>query len=76
MTRNGESPIRELADISLLVPNKEAVMRIGAFTSVHTSIIMGDLLYMGVIQEALEETEVNLMKTRKLVEGLKTKDGF
>ena len=31
---------------------------------------------MGVIQEALEETEVNLMKTRKLVEGLKTKDGF
>lgn len=76
VTRNGESPIRELADISLLVPNKEAVMRIGAFTSVHTSIIMGDLLYMGVIQEALEETEVNLMKTRKLVEGLKTKDGF
>lgn len=75
VTRNGDSPMRGLADISLLVPNREAVMRIGAFTSVHTSIVMGDLIYMGTIQGNLEQTEVNLMKTRKLVERLKTRDG-
>lgn len=74
VTRNGESPLRKLADISLLVPNRESVTRIGAFTSVHTSIMMGDLMYMGAIQENLEEIEVHLIETRKLVEGLKMKD--
>lgn len=74
VTRNGNSPLRELADISMLVPNREAVMRIGAFTSVHMSIVMGDLMYMGAIQENLEQIEKNLMDTRKLVEGLKTKE--
>lgn len=74
ITRNGDSPLRRLADISLLVPNRESVRRIGAFTSVHMSVMMGDLIYMGVIQEKLEETEVNLMNTRKLVEGLKRRD--
>ena len=34
--------------------------------------MMGDLLYLGVIQEDLEQIEVELIKTRKLVEGLKT----
>lgn len=74
VTRNGSSPLRRLADISVLVPNREAVMRIGAFTSVHTSIVIADLMYMGAIQEDLEEIERNLKDTRKLVEGLKVKD--
>lgn len=73
VTRNGESQLRELADIELLVPNREAVMRIGAFSSVHTSIMMGTLLYMGAIQENLEEIEENLKNTRKMVEGLKAR---
>ena len=72
VTRNRESALQQIADICLTVPDKEAVMRIGAFTSLHTSIMMGDLLYLGVIQEDLEQIEVELIKTRKLVEGLKT----
>ena len=73
VTRKRESALQDIADICLLVPDNEKVMRIGAFTSLHTSIIMADLLYMGVIQENLEHHEVELIKTRKLVEGLKTK---
>ena len=49
-------------------------MRIGAFTSKHTSMTMADLLYLGVIQDDLETMEVELMKTRKLVERLKLKE--
>lgn len=73
VTRRKDSPLKELSDICLLVPDHEGVLRIGAFTSLHTSLMMGDLLYMGVIKENLEQIEVELIKTRKMVEGLKTK---
>ena len=48
-------------------------MRIGAFTSRHTSLSMTDLLYLGMIQDSLDTMEVELIKTRKLVERLKVK---
>lgn len=73
VTRKRDSVLQDLADISLLVPDKEAVMRIGAFGSLHASLMMGDLLYMGVIQADLERIEKELIKTRKLVAGKKIK---
>lgn len=73
ITRRRDSPLQDLADICLFVPDNEAVLRIGAFTSLHTSLMMEELLYMGVIQENLEHIEVELIKTRKMVAGLKTK---
>lgn len=74
VTRNQKSVLHDMADICLTVPDKEALMRSGAFTSVYTSIMMADLLYMGVVQENFDETEVKLVQTRKMVEGLKTKN--
>lgn len=73
VTRRMDSPLQDLSDVCLLVPDSEGVLRIGAFTSLHTSLMMGDLLYMGVIQGNLEQIEVELIKTRKMVAGLKTK---
>lgn len=73
VTRKRESPLSRLADICLYVPDKESVIRIGAFTSLHTSIMMADLLYMGVIKEDLDRIELELVKTRQLVQGLKRK---
>ena len=73
VTRRRDSPLQDLADLCLHVPDNEKVMRIGAFTSLHTSIMMADLLYMGVIQENLDHYEVELIKTRKMVAGLKIK---
>lgn len=73
VTRNSPSRLREIADICLFVPNQEHVMRIGAFTSKFTSMMMADLLYLGAIQENLKTIEIELVKTRKLVEGMKVK---
>ena len=74
VTRKSNSLLAGLADICLFVPNQERAMRIGAFTSRHTSMSMADLLYLGVIQDSLERLEGELMKTRKLVERLKIKE--
>jgi len=74
VTRKRESPLQDYADICLFVPDNEAVTRIGAFTSLHTSLMMADLIYMGVIKEDLDHIEQELVKTRKLVQGLKTKN--
>lgn len=73
VTRKSASPLAGLADICLFVPNQERAMRIGAFTSRHTSLSMTDLLYLGMIQDSLDTMEVELIKTRKLVERLKVK---
>lgn len=73
VTRKWDSVLRDLADICLFVPNKEAVIRIGAFGSLHTSLMMGDLLYMGAIQKNLDQIEAELIRTRKLVAGKKIK---
>ena len=74
VTRNHISPLSKLADICLFIPDVEEVMRIGAFTSLQNSLMMVNLLYLGVIQENLEEIEIELVKTRKMVEGLKEKN--
>lgn len=74
VTRNQDSCLKEMADICLTVPDKESLMRIGAFTSVYTSIMMADLLYMGVVQDEFDKAEEKLVQTRKLVEELKTKN--
>lgn len=74
VTRKSLSPLAALADICLFVPNQERAMRIGAFTSKLTSMMMADILYLGVIRENLDAIEIDLKKTRKLVERLKVKD--
>ena len=73
VTRKAESPLRKLADISLCVPDLEDVRRVGAFESLQTSLMMGCLIYLGVIREDFKRIEVELVKTRKMVEGLKKK---
>ena len=64
---------RKLADICLCVPDLEDVRRVGAFESLQTSLLMGWLLYLGVIREDFKRIEIQLVKTRKMVEGLKEK---
>lgn len=73
VTKKGDSPIKKLAEISLSVPALEDVQRVGAFESLQTSLMMGWLIYLGVIREDFQRIEVQLVKTRKMVEGLKEK---
>ena len=74
ITRNRDSAIKAMADICLQIPDKEDVRRVGTFESLQASLMMGWLLYLGAIQEDFERIEVELVKTRKLVEGLKEKN--
>ena len=73
ITRRGTTPLTKLADICLCVPDLEDVRRVGAFESLQTSLLMGWLLYLGVIREDFKRIEIQLVKTRKMVEGLKEK---
>ena len=73
VTRKADSPLRKLADICLCVPDLEDVRRVGAFESLQTSLMMGCLIYLGAIREDFKRIEIELVKTRKMVEGLKKK---
>lgn len=73
ITRNADSPLRRLADISLCVPSREEEQRIGAFESMQSSLMMAWLIYLGAIKQDFSRIEVELVKTRKMVEGMKEK---
>ncbi|MFV0479151.1 MAG: MurR/RpiR family transcriptional regulator [Anaerorhabdus sp.] len=73
VTRNKESRLGELATIALRVPNNEHLTRVGAIASKHTSMVVADLLYLGVIQKDLKLNEKKLLETSKVTWGLKMK---
>lgn len=73
ITRNTESPLKKMADISLLVPGREEEQRIAAFESLQSSLMMAWLIYLGAIRTDFKKIEIELVRTRKLVEGMKEK---
>ena len=74
VTRRNESPLKKLVDICLTVPELEDVRRVGAFESLQTSLMMGWLIYLGTIREDFARIEIELVKTNRMVEGLKEKE--
>ena len=62
-----------MADVSLLVPGQEQERRIAAFESLQSSLMMSWLIFLGAIRKDFKKIEVELVKTRKLVEGMKEK---
>lgn len=74
ITRNESERITKLSDEVLLVPANEHLLRVGAIASIASTMAVGDVLYLGSIQDDLDTTiEKNMMDTRKLVEKLKEK---
>ncbi|MEI5991180.1 MurR/RpiR family transcriptional regulator [Enterococcus crotali] len=74
ITRNESERIVKVSDEVLLVPANEHLLRVGAVASIASTMAVGDVLYLGSIQDDLETTiEKNMMDTRKLVEKLKEK---
>lgn len=75
ITRNNGEKIRAMADEILLVPSNEHLLRVGAISSLYSSMIVGTVLYLGVIQEHLEESlEQNLITTKNWVSPLKEEE--
>lgn len=73
VTRNARSPLSDLSDILLTLPNNEHLIRVGAITSKYSSLLMGDLLYLGIIQENYTQIEESLVNTSFLTRKLKIK---
>ncbi|MGM0122798.1 hypothetical protein IGI37_000164 [Enterococcus sp. AZ194] len=72
ITRNQGPKIKNLANEVLVVPSNEHLLRVGAISSMYSSMIVGTALYLGVIQENIEEdiTE-NMIITKNWINPLK-----
>ncbi len=72
ITRNDGERISRLADEILKVPANEHLLRVGAISSLYASMIVGTVLYLGVIQEDIENSiEENMIITKNWVSPLK-----
>lgn len=70
ITQINNSPLQKLTDILLFVPTYEKDFRLGAMASRNSSLILTDLLYLGLIKDDLDEFKSNLKKSRNLVRKL------
>ena len=66
-----KSPLMKFADLALYVPTQEKDLRLGAVTSRNASLILTDLLYLGMISEDLDKHKENLIASRNLVNKLR-----
>lgn len=66
-----KSPLLKFSDLILYVPSQENDLRLGAVSSRNASLILTDLLYLGMITGELEECKKNLIASRSLVNKLR-----
>ena len=72
ITRNDGPRVKELSDALLLVPDNEHLVRVGAISSITSSMAVGDILYLACIQDQIDDdlTE-RMIETSSLVSRLK-----
>ena len=66
-----KSPLLKFSDLVLYVPSQEKDLRLGAVSSRNASLILTDLLYLGMIKDELDDYKKNLMASRNLVNKLR-----
>ena len=54
------------------MPSQEKDLRLGAVSSRNSSLILTDLLYLGMIKDELDAYKQNLMASRNLVNKLRS----
>lgn len=67
-----KSPLLKFSDLILYVPSQEKDLRLGAVSSRNSSLILTDLLYLGMIKDELDDYKKNLMSSRNLVNKLRS----
>lgn len=73
ITADAKSSVAKIANLVMAIPKDEPIIRVGAITSKLNSLIIGDLLYLGVISSDLDVVEDYLIETNNLTAGLKHK---
>lgn len=71
ITQFKKSPLTRLADILLYIPSSERDLRIGAIASRNASLIVTDLLYLGLAKHNIVSTRGLLVKTKNAIKRLK-----
>ncbi len=71
VTRKGNSPLSEMADLVLNVPDTEHLHRVGAISSKLSSMLVVDLLYLGIMQKDDQMYEDKLIETSLLTRKMK-----
>lgn len=71
VTQFKKSPLTRLTDILLYVPTTERELRIGAIASRNASLIVTDLLYLGLAKNNSRQVKDYLVKTREAVDRLR-----
>lgn len=71
ITQFKKSPLTKLADILLYIPSSERDLRLGAIASRNASLIVTDLLYLGLAKHNISATREMLVKTKEAIKRLK-----
>lgn len=67
ITQSLKSPLQKLGDYVLFVPTQENDVRLGSLSSRNASLMLTDLLYLGVIKDDLTEIKSRLFEANSLV---------
>lgn len=67
ITKHAKTTLSKLIDIPLYIPIEEKELRLGAISSRFSSLMITDLLYLGVAKDNIEKTRGQIIKTRKLI---------
>lgn len=71
ITKFNNNSLSKIVDYSLHIPSEEDELRIGAITSRLSSLIITDLLYLGIAKEDFNQIEKYILETRQVVRELK-----
>ncbi len=71
ITQFKKSPLTKLADCLLYIPSTERDLRLGAIASRNASLIVTDLLYLGLVKNDIALTKEYLVKTKDAIRRLK-----
>ncbi|WP_308558117.1 MurR/RpiR family transcriptional regulator [uncultured Lactobacillus sp.] len=71
VTRKSTSPLSKLADVKLLLPKNEMLLRVGAINSTFAEMFISNLLYLCTITNNLPKIKKEMEDTGKLLNELK-----
>lgn len=71
ITQFNNSQLSKIADLVLHIPSEEKELRVGAISSRMASLILTDLLYLGVAKENINRTKEQIVKTRNIINKVK-----
>lgn len=70
ITTSGNNNLSEISDIVINIPKVERDIRLGAISSRNSQFLITDTLFLGCVKDNFEETEKQLIKTRKMTYDL------